>query len=137
LEIKEHRAIKCCNEKSFLVRNGGHREKHTLMSAHNCTIWTKLDAAKKITVVNSALEDSSPIKTDFNCKRGRQIQKASFRNCKKSEIKSQDLVLLLIPGHRPLLRSERCKCILWSPHILLPIAKSTVQFPSKGDLLPS
>lgn len=61
-------AIKCSNEKSFLVRNGRHREKHTLMVAHKCTIRTKSDATKKITVVNSALEDFSPIKHDFNWK---------------------------------------------------------------------
>lgn len=95
MEIKEYRAIKCCNEKSFLVRNGGHREKHTLMSAYNCTIWTKSDAAKKITVVNSTLEDFSPIKHDFNSKQeGDKYKKQASETAKKSEINSQDLVLL-------------------------------------------
>lgn len=79
MEIKEYREIKCCNEKSFLVRSGGHREKHTLMSTHNCTIWMKSDATKKITVVNSALEDFSPIKHDFNCKQEREKYKKKLQ----------------------------------------------------------
>lgn len=65
------------------------------MSAYNCTIWTKSDAAKKITVVNSTLEDFSPIKHDFNSKQeGDKYKKQASETAKKSEINSQDLVLL-------------------------------------------
>lgn len=39
----------------------------------------KSDATKKITVVNSTLEDFSPIKHDFNCKQEREIQKQASK----------------------------------------------------------
>lgn len=62
------------------------------MSAHNCTIWTKSDAAKKITVVNSALEDFSPIKYDFNYKQeGNKYKKQASETAKNQRDKVNTL----------------------------------------------